>query len=94
MVSDTEPPRSIWAALVKMDTVPPTEGTARREAPKPRWIWMPEATSVKPCQLDQYTQPFSMSLTGWPLIRKDVLRWSNPRSEIRESPYPPPCLVA
>jgi len=22
------------------------------------------------------------------------LRWSNPRREIRESPYPPPCLVA
>ncbi len=55
---------------------------------------MPEATSVKPCQFDQYTHPFSMSLTGWPLMRNDVLRWSNPRRLMRESPYPPPCFVA
>src|SRR5210317_2260759 len=82
------------AVLVKIETVPPTEGTASLEAPKPLWIWIPLATSVKPCQFDQYTHPFSISLTGCPLIRNEVFRWSNPRREIRESPYPPPCLVA
>ena len=89
-----EPPSFNSAALVKMDTVPPTEGTANLEAPKPLWIWIPEATSVKPCQLDQYTQPFSISFTGCPLIKKDVFLWSKPLKLIRESPYPPPCLVA
>ena len=86
MVSETDPPCSIRAAVVKIETVPPTDGTAKRDAPNPRWIWMPEATSVKPCQFDQYTHPFSMSLTGWPLMRNDVFRWSNPRRLMRESP--------
>ena len=27
-------------------------------------------------------------------MRKEVFRWSKPRSEIRLSPYPPPCFVA
>ena len=41
------------AALVKIDTVPPTDGTANEVAPSPRWIWIPEVTSVNPCQLLQ-----------------------------------------
>ena len=59
-----DPPSAFSALLVKIETVPPTDGTANEVAPKPRWIWILDVTSVNPCQFDQYTQPFSISLTG------------------------------
>ena len=77
-----------------MFNVPPTELMANFEAPKPRCTCMVLTASPRPAQFDQYTQPFSMSLTGIPLIKTATLRWSNPRMLMRLSPKPPPLLVA
>ena len=48
--------------------VPPIEPIASFEAPKPLTTCIAEVTSPRPFQFDQYTLPFSISLTGTPLI--------------------------
>ena len=74
--------------------VPPIDGTATLEAPKPRCTCIELVTSESPAQLLQYTEPFSMSFTGIPLIKTATLLDSNPLKLIRPSPKPPPALVA
>ena len=74
--------------------VPPIEGTATLEAPKPLCTCIAEVTSANPAQLDQYTFPFSMSFTGTPLIITATFCELNPRKLILASPYPPPVFVA
>ena len=77
--------------LVSKFMVPPTDGIAILDAPRPRCTCILLVTASKPNQLDQYTQPFSISLTGIPSIITATLRWLNPLIVIRASPSPPPC---
>ena len=58
---------------------PPTEGVDTLAAPKPRWVWMLEATSVRPAQLDQYTPPHSMSFIETPLTSTATFSLLKPR---------------
>ena len=44
------------------------DAMARFVAPRPRWTWIELVTSAIPSQFDQYTHPFSISLTGTPFI--------------------------
>ncbi len=62
------PPFSASVDLVIILIVPPIEGTATLEAPRPLCTCIALVTSDKPDQFDQYTRPFSISLTGIPLI--------------------------
>src|SRR5690606_29063534 len=87
-----KPPSLVSTVLVTMFTVPPTDEMANLEDPNPLCTWTALATSVTPCQLDQYILPSSIPLMGCPLIRKAVLDWSKPRTWILESPNPPPLL--
>jgi hypothetical protein len=87
------PPAVIVVASVMMFRVPPIDGVARLTAESPRWSWMVDVASPTPSQFDQYTHPFSMSLTGTPLIMTATLRWSKPRTLIRASPAAPPDSV-
>ena len=74
--------------------VPPIEGIAILEAPRPLCTWVLLVTELNPNQFDQYTHPFSMSLTGIPSIITAIFRWLKPRILILASPSPPPCCVA
>src|SRR3989304_2485305 len=77
-----------------MFTVPPIDGVARFVALRPLCIWIEDVTSPKPSQFDQYTQPFSISLIGIPLIIIATFLWVNPRTLTLASPAPPPLFVA
>ena len=66
------PPFVSSVDFVKTFIVPPTDDIASFEAPRPLCTCIAETTSVRPDQLDQYTLPFSMSLTGIPLINTAV----------------------
>ncbi len=90
----TLPPFSASRLEVVMLMVPPIEGAERIAAPRPRWVCMLEATSPRPAQLLQYTQPPSMSLTGIPFTSTATLALWKPRMLILASPKPPPSLVA
>ncbi len=90
----TEPPCSASRLWVVMLIVPPIEGAERTAAPRPRCVWMFEATSPRPAQLLQYTQPPSMSLTGIPFTSTATFALWKPRMLILASPKPPPSFVA
>ena len=62
------PPSFKSVVLVIMLMVPPTEEIANLEEPNPLCTCIAVVTSAIPAQLDQYTAPFSISLTGTPLI--------------------------
>ena len=66
------PPLVSSVDFVKTLIVPPTEDIASLEAPSPLCTCIAETTSVSPDQFDQKTLPFSMSLTGIPLIKTAV----------------------
>ena len=89
----TIPPFLNSAALVNILIVPPTAGMASLEAPRPLCTCILLVTSANPAQLDQYTQPDSISLTGTPFTITAILFCSNPLTLILESPKPPPSLV-
>ncbi len=90
----TLPPFSASSDWVVMFTVPPMEGAESTAAPRPRCVWMFDATSFRPAQLLQYTHPPSMSFTGIPLTSTATLALWKPRMLILASPNPPPSLVA
>ena len=62
------PPALFPVPFVKIFIVPPTDGIAIFDAPNPLCTWILEVTASNPNQLDQYTQPFSISFTGIPSI--------------------------
>ena len=66
--TETLPPSFISAERVTTLIVPPTDDIANLEEPKPLCTCIAEVTSDKPAQLLQYTELFSISLTGTPLI--------------------------
>lgn len=86
----TEPPRSTSIVRVVILMVPPIEGVDTIVAPRPRWVWMLEATSERPAQLLWYTPPHSMSLIGMPLTIMATLALLKPRIRVSASPKPPP----
>ena len=90
----TLPPRSASRLWVVMLMVPPIDGAERTAAPRPRCVWMLEATSPRPAQLLQYTHPPSMSFTGMPFTSPATFALWKPRMFIFASPKPPPSLVA
>src|ERR1700709_276632 len=98
MVCCKKPPLVTSVLRVVILIVPPKDGMITLDAPKPRCTCIEVVTSVKPDQFDQNIEPFSISLTGIPLMVNATLPFfeplEKPRMLIRESPKPPPCAVA
>ena len=94
VLTEIFPPSDSSVDLVTMLIVPPTDEIGRGDEPKPLCTCIAETTSVRPAQLLQYTLPFSISLTGIPLINTAMFSCWKPLRVILESPKAPPPPVA